>query len=58
MREKGSNIAIVNGNPISMTTAVVNVNGRTYLPASQLASLLGIKSNWDSTTKTATFENN
>ena len=54
----GSNIAIVNGNPISMTTAVVNVNGRTYLPASQLASLLGIRSNWDSTTKTATFENN
>ena len=54
----GSNIAVVNGNNVTMATAVVIKDGRTYVPASQIASLLGIKSTWDSATKTATFENN
>ena len=53
----GSNIAVVNGNSFPMAAKVVNKNGRTYLPASQIASLLGIQSSWDSATKTATFEN-
>ncbi len=54
----GSNIAVVNGNNVAMSTKVVNKDGRTYVPAGQIASLLGIKSTWDSATKTATFENN
>ncbi len=53
----GSNIAVVNGNNVALTTKVVNKEGRTYVPASQIASLLGITSTWDSATKTATFEN-
>ena len=53
----GSNIAVVNGNSITMGAAVVIKDGRTYAPASQIASLLGISSNWDSATKTATFTN-
>ncbi len=53
----GSNTALVNGNPIAMGTAVVIKEGRTYAPASQIASLLGMKSTWDATSKTATFEN-
>ena len=54
----GSNIAVVNGNSITMGAAVVIKDGRTYAPASQIASLLGISSNWDAATKTATFTNN
>ncbi len=53
----GSNTALVNGNPIAMGTAVVIKEGRTYAPASQIASLLGMKSTWDAASKTATFEN-
>lgn len=53
----GSNTALVNGNPIAMGTAVVIKDGRTYAPASQIASLLGMKSTWDAASKTATFEN-
>ncbi len=52
-----SNIAIVNGNSVAMDTKVVIKEGRTYVPAGQIASLLGIKSTWDSASKTATFEN-
>ena len=54
----GSNIAVVNGNNVAMATKVINKDGRTYVPAGQIASLLGIKSAWDSSSKTATFENN
>ena len=53
----GSNVAVVNGNPIKMATKVVNKDGRMYVPAGQIANLLGIKPSWDSATKTATFEN-
>ncbi|WP_054742008.1 stalk domain-containing protein [Cellulosilyticum ruminicola] len=53
----GSNIAVVNGNSVAMSTKVVNKDGRTYVPAGQIASLLGLTSTWDSATKTATFEN-
>ena len=53
----GSNIAVVNGNNVAMSTKVVNKDGRTYVPAGQIASLLGVKSTWDSASKTATFEN-
>ena len=54
----GSNIAVVNGNNVAMATKVVIKDGRTFVPAGQIASLLGIKSTWDSASKTATFENN
>ena len=54
----GSNIAVVNGNNVAMATKVINKDGRTYVPAGQIASLLGIKSAWDSSSKTATFEKN
>ncbi|WP_054742007.1 stalk domain-containing protein [Cellulosilyticum ruminicola] len=53
----GSNVAVVNGNQIKMATKVVNKDGRLYVPAGQIANLLGIKTSWDNSTKTATFEN-
>ena len=52
-----SDVALVNGNPVTMGAKVVIKEGRTYAPAGEIARLLGIKTSWDSNTKTATFEN-
>ncbi len=53
----GSNIAIVNGATVTMGTKVVVKEGRTYAPVGEIARILGISTNWDSATKTATFAN-
>ena len=53
----GSDTAIVNGAPVTLSTKVVIKDGRTYAPVGEIAKILGIKSSWDNTTKTATFKN-
>ena len=53
----GSNVAAVNGTNVEMSTKVVIKEGRTYIPAGQLAKILGLKSTWNNETKTATFNN-
>ena len=53
----GSNVAVVNGTNVEMSTKVVIKEGRTYIPAGQLAKILGLKSTWNNETKTATFNN-
>ena len=53
----GSNVAVVNGASVSMSTAVVIKEGRTYAPIGEIARILGVSSSWDNTTKVATFEN-
>ena len=53
----GSAVAVVNGNNVQMGTAVVIKDGRTYVPAGEIARLLGIATSWDAATKTATFTN-
>ena len=52
-----SSVAVVNGAKVQMSTAVVIKDGRTYAPIGEIAKILGISSEWDNTTKTATFEN-
>ena len=51
----GSRSAVVNGHSIDMKTEIVNKEGRIYGPASQIANLLGIQSEWDQDTQTAYF---
>ena len=53
----GSDVAIVNGVEIKMSTKVVIKDGRTYAPIGEVAQLLGVSKSWDNTTKTATFTN-
>ena len=53
----GSKVATVNGNPVQMGAAVVIKDGRTYVPAGEIARLIGISTSWDASTKTATFTN-
>ena len=53
----GSNKAVVNGATIQLGAKTVIKDGRTYLPIGELARILGISSNWDNTTKAATFVN-
>lgn len=53
----GSNIAVVNGASVAMSTKVVIKDNRTYAPIGEIAKILGIASTWDNTTKTATFTN-
>ncbi|WP_054742011.1 stalk domain-containing protein [Cellulosilyticum ruminicola] len=53
----GSNVAVVNGAAVTMGTKVVVKEGRTYAPVGEIARILGISTQWDSATKTATFEN-
>ena len=55
--ENNSNVATVNGAKVTMGTKVVIKNGRTYAPVGEIARLLGISTEWDNTTKTATFIN-
>lgn len=53
----GSNVAIVNGASVTMSTKVVIKDGRTYAPIGEIAKILGVASTWDNTAKTATFTN-
>lgn len=53
----GSNIAIVNGASVAMSTKVVIKDSRTYAPIGEIAKILGVASTWDNTAKTATFTN-
>ena len=53
----GSNVAVVNGAKFTMGTKVVIKEGRTYAPVGEVARLLGVSTQWDNTTKTATFTN-
>lgn len=53
----GSEIAVVNGAKVAMSTKVVIKNNRTYAPIGEIAKILGVSSSWDNTTKTATFTN-
>ena len=54
---KDSKEALVNGVKISLEVPVTIKDGRTYAPAGQIASLLGISAKWDNETKTASFIN-
>lgn len=53
----GSDVAIVNGASVKLSTKVVVKDGRTYAPVGEIARILGISANWDSANKVATFEN-
>ena len=53
----GSDIAVVNGANVAMSTKVVIKDNRTYAPIGEIAKILGVSSTWDNTTKTATFTN-
>ena len=52
-----SDVAVVNGAQIKLSTKVVVKEGRTYAPVGEIARILGISASWDNTTKTATFTN-
>lgn len=52
-----SDVAIVNGASVKMSTKVVNKEGRLYVPVGEVANILGINKSWDPATKTATFSN-
>lgn len=51
----GSKTMMVDGVPVQMSAATVVKNGRTYAPVSEIARALGLTSNWDAASKTATF---
>lgn len=51
----GSKAMIVNGVTTTMSTATTIKDGRTYVPVSEIARALGLTSNWDAATQTATF---
>lgn len=51
----GSNIAIVNRATITMSAPVVLKEGRSYAPMGEVAKILGLTKEWDSTTQTAIF---
>lgn len=51
----GSKVMMCNGVSVTMDTAPVNVNGRTYVPVAEIARALNIQVNWDSATQTAIF---
>lgn len=52
----GSNTVTVDGKESTMVTAAKSVNGRTYIPISEIAKILDLTVGWDKDTKTATFE--
>ena len=56
-RSGGSREMIVNGVTVTMETATVIKDGRTFVPVSEIARALGIVSAWDSAAQTATFTN-
>lgn len=55
--KNGSNKAIFNHTVIDMEAPLIIKEGRAYIPAGQIANLLGIKTTWDQNTKTVTFIN-
>lgn len=52
----GSSTVTVDGKESTMVTAAKSVNGRTYVPISEIAKILDLTVGWDKETKTATFE--
>lgn len=52
----GSSTVTVDGKESTMITAAKSVNGRTYVPISEIAKILDLTVGWDKNTKTATFE--
>lgn len=55
--KNNSDTALLNGVSVKMDEKVAIKEGRTYVPVGEVAKLLGVKSTWDNTTKTATFTN-
>ncbi|PHV72217.1 hypothetical protein CS063_01710 [Sporanaerobium hydrogeniformans] len=53
----GSEYMLVNGEKTKMGAKAVNKEGRIYVPIGEIARTLGVKTNWDSTTKIAHFIN-
>lgn len=53
----GSLEATINGAKVMMKAPLTIKEGRAYMPAGQIANLLGIKAQWDNETKTASFIN-
>jgi copper amine oxidase-like protein len=51
-----SNVLIVSGTPITMDTAAVIKDGRTFLPVRFIAQALGFDVDWEAATKTVTVE--
>lgn len=51
----GSNIAIVNRAAITMSAPIIIKDGRSYAPMGEIAKILGLTKEWDSTTGTAIF---
>ncbi|QPC47575.1 copper amine oxidase N-terminal domain-containing protein [Mangrovibacillus cuniculi] len=51
----GSQVAIVNGENVSITHPPILINNKTYLPARFIAEMFGAKVSWDSNEKKATF---
>lgn len=52
----GSSEVLADGEAHTMVAAPCSVNGRTYIPISEIASLLDLSVSWDRVTRTATFE--
>lgn len=52
----GSSTVTADGKESTMVTAAKSVNGRTYVPISEIAKILDLTVGWDKETKTATFE--
>lgn len=53
--KNNSKSVTVNKETIKMGTPMTIKDGKTFVPASQIAEILGIKSTWDKETKTVTF---
>ena len=53
----GSADLVMNGAIITMDAKAEIKDGRAYVPMKFIAAALGVSSNWDSVTKTATFSN-
>lgn len=51
----GDKTALVDGKKVELSVAPEIANGRTYAPVGEIAKILGVKSNWDAKTQTATF---
>ncbi|MFC4303218.1 stalk domain-containing protein [Cohnella boryungensis] len=52
----GSNKATVNGKSVTLSTAVIEKNGRTLVPLRFLGEAFGLWVNWSDSTKTASIE--
>lgn len=52
----GSNRAVINGNSISMQTALVMKDNISYAPIGEIANLLGVSKSWDSANKEVIFQ--